>query len=118
MAEVKILDLDDFAPQDREIKIGGKNYLINGATTLKMTIVLMKAAQDWQKKPDDPEVIEKLIQSTKAFFKEGIADDVLYALDLKTQFPKLIRFLYGMTEAEENKAIGAAEKNADSQLPK
>lgn len=100
----KILDLDSFVPEDREVVIGKKKYIVRGDASVKMMLKLMKNADVWQKKPDSDEAIEALLDSIQGYFKTPIERDVLIDIGFK-QLPRLIAFLYGkeMTEKDDEK---------------
>lgn len=91
----KILDLDAFVPDDREVKIKGITYKVSGGASVKTTLALMKSAGKWEKEPSSADSINSLISSIQAFFITPIEKEVLEALDVAGQLPKLITFLFG-----------------------
>ena len=109
----RILDLDKFIPDDREVIINKKKYKVSGNASVRTTLSLMKSAETWTKAPGSPESINKLIESIQAFFIDPIEKDVLEALDVSGQLPQLVAFLYGRELKKED-----AEKNGDSRSGK
>jgi hypothetical protein len=112
----KILDLDKFIPDDREVVINKIKYRVNGSASVRTTLALMKSAETWTKSPASPESINKLILSIQAFFIDPIETETLEALDVSGQLPKLVAFLYGK-EINETKE-GQDEKNGESRADK
>lgn len=100
----QFLDLDAFLPKEREIKIAGTVYKVNGAASVKVALTLFKNAEKWQNAPNSPEALGVLLQSVKSFFITPIEMEVLENLDMITALPKLISFLYqsGTSPIKEN----------------
>jgi len=97
----KILDLDDYVPADRAVVIAKKEYRIKGNASLESTLKVMAASEAWTVSAGDPKALKALIDAVKCFFIDGIDDGILESLDLKTQVPKLIAFLYGADNKDE-----------------
>ena len=98
MDEVKILDLDDIVPSERQIKINGKVYRIRGDATVEETLTLAKL----QNSINTEEGINQIFEAIKSFFIDEIDIKVLKTLGIQTQLPLLITFLFG---SENNKDI-------------
>jgi len=104
----KILDLDGFIPEDKEVIIAKKKYIVRGDASVRMTLALMKNAETWQKRPQSQEAIDALFESIQAFFKTKIEREVLDGLGIKA-LPRLFAFLY------DKKLPDVDEKNEKSQ---
>lgn len=111
----KILDLDSFVPEDREVVIAKKSYTVRGDASVKMMLKLMKNADVWQKKPDSDEAIEALLESIQGYFKTPIDRETLIGIGFK-QLPRLITFLYSRDIKKEGEE--GEEKNDKGQLQK
>ena len=66
--EIKILDLDAIIPDERKIKINGKEYRIRGDATVEESLKLTKYAND----NSSPEAIAALFGAIKSFFIDKI----------------------------------------------
>jgi len=105
----KILDLDAFVPEDREVKIKGVIYKVKGSASVRITLKMMKDADKAQADPSSVENIEDLVTSMQAFFVTPIEKETLEDLD-NAQMKQLIAFLYGQKPVKET-----SEKNEISQ---
>jgi len=106
--KIKIIDLDAFVPEDREVVINKITYKVKGDASVKTTLKLLKSAEVWQKSPASPESIDALITSIQAFFITPISKEVLENLDVSDQLPKLVAFLYGQElKDDKGKNVGS-----------
>lgn len=101
--QIKILDLDEFVPEEKEIVISGTTYRVKGDASVKTMLELMKSTEVWQKNPSKAEAINGLIDSISAFFITPIEKDVLLNLDIAGQLPRLVAFLYGKEIKKDEK---------------
>jgi len=97
--EIKILDLDAIIPDERKIKINGKEYRIRGDATVEESLKLTKYAND----NSSPEAIAALFGAIKSFFIDKIDDKELKTLGIRTQLPLLIQFLFSNTREDVKK---------------
>ena len=107
--KLKIIDLDDFLPEEREVVIRKITYKVKGDASVNTTLKLLKSAEKWSADPAAPESIDALISSMQAFFITPIEREILEDLDVKNQLPKLVAFLYGRDIKDEK------GKNAEGQ---
>jgi len=90
-----ILDLDAFVPPARTIRIDKKDYKVAGGGSVELTLKLMAASKAQQKDPQSEAAVKILMETLRAFFIDPIGMDKLMKLDLATQVPLIIAFLYG-----------------------
>lgn len=91
----EILDLDAFVPPARTIKIDGKNYKVAGGGSVELTLKLIAVSKAQKENPQSEAALKVFMETLQKFFIDSIEMDKLMKLDLVTQIPMIVAFLYG-----------------------
>ena len=116
---MKFINLDKLNPDDKEIQLAGKKWVIPGSTPVKIMLDIVKSSQRLADNPNDVEATENALRAMWEVFKirnsELTFDDFSKMITIE-QYIALVNFIYGGLTPEQTKA--EIEKEINSNIEK
>lgn len=91
------LDLDALAPQDKRIKLNGKEYVIK-QPSLRQLMIVLDLSQELKDGKDEAKAFKKMVEVVEILVPEMKDEDSTFE-----QMFKLLEFIVGMATPEDLK---------------
>lgn len=105
------LDLDALAPQDKRIKLNGKEYVIK-QPSLRQLMTVLALSQELKEGKDEAKAFKKMVEVIEILVPEMKDEDLTFE-----QMFKLLEFIVGMATPEDLKKETTEKKILKEALP-